>query len=47
MIREKELKEEVIIKIKKVELSKHDPKKCSFFWHFGLKRSNFGGIKKL
>lgn len=44
MIREKELKEEVLIKIKKVELSKYDPKNAHF-WHFGLKRSNFGGVK--
>ena len=38
MIREKELKEEVIIKIKKVELSKHVSKNAHF-WHYGLKEA--------
>ena len=42
MIREKELKEEVLIKIKKVELSKHDPKNAHFL-HFGLKEAILAG----
>ena len=40
MIREKELKEEVLIKIKKVELSKHDPKNAHFF-AFWFKKKQF------